>query len=84
MANIEEVKYSLELPIGTRFYYFNSLLEVVEIDGHPLYRCSKCKFQKGILVTAMCYVMNCDKDERHDGKYVYFKKVEEKKRENND
>ena len=75
MADIEEIKYSVELPIGTRFYYWNSLLEVVETDGDPFCRCLKCKFQKGILVTAICYVMNCDKSERHDGKYVYFKKV---------
>ena len=80
-CGIEEIEQSLDLPVGARFYLHDTLLEVAEIDDHPLCRCSKCKFQEGILITAICYVMNCDKSERHDGKYIYFKEVKEIKEE---
>ena len=42
MGNIEEIGCSLELPIGTRFYYENRLCEVV--DSNLSYCCPKCEF----------------------------------------
>ena len=80
-CGIEEIKQSLDLPVGARFYLHDTLLEVAETDDHPLCRCSECKLQRGILITAICYVMNCDKSKRHDGKYVYFKEVKETEEE---
>ena len=80
-CGIEEIEQSLDLPVGARFYLHDTLLEVAETDDHPLCRCSECKLQRGILITAICYVMNCDKSERHDGKYVYFKEVKETEEE---
>ena len=32
MGDIEEIGCSLELPIGTKFYYWNHLYEVVESE----------------------------------------------------
>ena len=32
MGDIEEIEYSLELPIGTKFYYWNYLYEVIESE----------------------------------------------------
>ena len=42
MGDIAEIEHSVELPIGTRFYYENHLCEVVESDSS--YCCPKCEF----------------------------------------
>ena len=80
MGYIEKIKRSLELPIGTRFYFCGRLYEVFESEEENSC-CSKCAFfgsEKGL-----CYVMNCNEKlefygicDRNDKKYIYFKEVE--------
>lgn len=85
MGDIEELEYSLELPIGTKFYYWNRLYEVVESEGGD-FCCSKCAFCNR--EEKLCYVMNCNEGaryycgyERHDKKYIFFKEVEQSRGE---
>ena len=79
MSDIKEIEYSLELPIGTKFYYWNRLYEVVESERKDLC-CLKCAFWGEILDDPMCQVMNCgghSYSKRHDGKRVIFKVVKQ-------
>lgn len=71
--SIEEIYNSLELPIGTRFRFGDTLLEVVELEGEA-WGCSKCEFDDENK-EEICEVMNCNR--RHDDKCTYFKEVEE-------
>ena len=76
--DIEEIECSLELPIGTKFYYWNRLYEVVEPKRKEFY-CLECAFREEIINDPMCYVMNCGGHryrKRHDGKRVVFKEIE--------
>ena len=78
MGDIEELEYSLELPIGTKFYYLNRLYEVVEPKRKELC-CLECAFWKEIIDDPMCQVMNCgghNHSKKHNGKRVIFKEVE--------
>ena len=74
MGNIEEIGRSLELPIGTRFYYENRLCEVV--DSNLSYCCPKCEFFDKFWNDPMCEIMICNEKDRHDGKRVIFKEIE--------
>ena len=70
----------IELPVGSRFYIDDKLVEVVEGEN----KCSKCVFHKRIFSSRdfdeyfpCCYAMNCSSVERKDKKDVAFKEVEE-------
>ena len=75
MCDFTDIISTVELPIGTRFYFRGCLYEVVELGGGK-WDCSQCEFDNRY-DEAICEVMNCDKSERHDGKYVYFNEVKE-------
>lgn len=71
--NIEAIYSSLELPIGTRFYFRDSLLEAVGSEESE-YCCEKCAFYKR-KEDKMCQVMNCfSRDQKI---YFFFKEVTE-------
>ena len=76
MGDIEEFEYSLELPIGTRFYFRNRLYEVIESNSR--YCCQGCVFNDESY-DLVCQLMNCGGSyyERLDRKLVMFKEVEE-------
>ncbi len=75
MFNPENVEHSVDLPIGTRFYFRGILLEVAESEDGKAWYCSKCVLcEKG--EAELCQIMNCNYC-RHDGKYAYFKEVAE-------
>ena len=73
----------IDLPIGTKFYFDDKLVEVVECDMES--KCSSCVFHKQIFegydydeYIPCCSVMNCWYDSRHDRrKDVCFKEVKE-------
>ena len=78
MGDIEEIEYSLELPIGTKFYYWNYLYEVIE-SKRKEFCCLERAFRREIINDPMCYVMNCgghSYSKRIDGKCVIFKEIE--------
>lgn len=84
MYEVEAIEYQLELPIGTRFYFWNRLYEVVESEEED-FCCSKCALSEE---KELCLVMNCNEgakyyygDERHDKKYIFFKEVEQSRGE---
>ena len=64
MGDIEELEYSLELSIGTKFYYWNRLYEVVKSD-EGRQGCPKCALFDEYEI---CSVMNCDKRSQIDFK----------------
>ena len=76
MGDIEELEYSLELPIGTRFYFMNRLYEVIESNSRNC--CQGCAFIDESY-DFICQFMNCGGSyyERLDKKLVTFKEVEE-------
>ena len=72
----------IELPIGTRFYFDDILVEVVED------KCSNRKYENCCFFEAMnfmerdvyvswCDLFVCNDSERHDNKSVVFDVVEE-------
>lgn len=78
MISIEKIEDSLELPIGSRFYYMGHIYEVVKSD-EGRWGCPKCAlFDEH----EICSVMNCDKQYRHDKKINFFKKIKEAEVEN--
>ena len=62
----------IDLPIGTRFYIGDRLIEVVE-DIEEEYLCSDCVFRFNIDVP--CELFECYEHLRKDKKSVYFKEV---------
>ena len=76
MDDIKEFEYSLELPIGTRFYFMNRLYEVIESNSRNC--CQECAFIDESY-DFICQFMNCGGSyyERLDRKLVTFKEVEE-------
>ena len=87
MYEVDAIEYRLELPIGTRFYFWDRLYEVVESEEKDRC-CSKCAFCNR--EEELCHVMNCNErieyygiNGRHDKKYIYFKEVEEIEGKNN-
>lgn len=80
MLSIEKIEDSLELPIGTRFYYMGHIYEVIKSD-EGRWGCPECSLFDEIEI---CSVMNCDKQYRRDKKCIFFKKVKEAEEENND
>ena len=80
MFSIEKIEDSLELPIGTRFYYMGHIYEIVKSD-EGRWGCPKCAlFDEH----EICSVMSCDKRYRHDKKINFFKEVEEVEGNNNE
>lgn len=87
MVDIEDIEQSVELPIGTRFYFMNRLYEVVEFNSSMsctecvLYDecCIKCAFFDEFMNDPMCKVLKCggSYSERQDGNNVFFKLVQE-------
>ena len=78
MADIEDFECSIELPIGIRFYFWDHIYEVAELEDE-IWGCSKCAFPN----EDICVAMNCDRQHRHDGKCTYFKEVEKSEENNN-
>ena len=76
MDDIDELEYSLELPIGTRFYFRNRLYEVME--SNSCHCCQECAFNDESN-DPICQLMNCGGIYygRLDRKLVMFKEVEE-------
>ena len=74
MGDIEEIECSLELPIGTRFYFEEQLIEVVETDKKD-WCCPKCAFHDEFWCDPMCQVMICDESDRRDKKRIFFKRI---------
>ena len=81
MADIEEIEYSIELPIGSRFYFRNRLYEVIESNSYEC--CLKCAFDDEFQYDLICQVMNCGGRcySRLDKKSVIFKEVKETEKE---
>ena len=79
MFELENIGRSMELPIGTRFYFRGSLYEVAELEGEEQV-CSQCAFNKRN-EEDICKVMICYEDERRDEKRVFFKEVAETRKE---
>ena len=77
MVDIEDIVRSLEFPIGTRFYFKNTLLEVAELEDDG-WGCSQCAFAGE---EDICGVMNCGRRHRHDSKCTYFNEVNETEEE---
>ena len=77
MVNFENLEDSIELPIGTRFYFRHHIYEVTEANESRTcpWGCSKCAFNTGN-EEEICLAMICD-GYRHDKKYIYFKEVKE-------
>ena len=73
---IEDTERNLELPTGSRFYFRNRLLEVAELEDDG-WGCSQCAFAGE---EDLCGIMNCHNC-RHDKKLIFFKEVEETKKE---
>ena len=71
MYDFTDIERSLELPIGTKFYFWDRLYEVAELEGDE-WGCSQCALAGD---EAICEIMKC-KDYRYDGKGVFFKKIE--------
>ena len=71
----------LDLAIGTKFYFENDLIEVVEGDCKDHDMCSKCIFidkkEYGDDEQDYCFNFECMSCDRKDKKDVYFKKIEE-------
>lgn len=72
----------IDLPIGTRFYFEDKLVEVVE--GKTIDRCFGCVLKNKVFKDgygenemASCYSVECCRDERKDKTDVYFKEVKE-------
>lgn len=72
----------IDLPLGTRFYFDDKLIEVAE--SKTIDRCFGCVlknkvFKDGYGENEMysCYAVECGKDERKDKKNVHFKEVKE-------
>ena len=81
MFKPENVERSIDLPIGTRFYFKDTLLEVAESEDGKAWYCSKCALCKRD-EAELCQIMNCWYD-RRDDKYTYFKEVKEEGEDNN-
>ena len=77
--NIEKIYNSLELPVGTRFYFRNVLYEVAEL-GDETWGCPKCGFDNEN-EREICEVMNCNSCRY--GKNIYFKEVAEAEEQHN-
>lgn len=75
-CDIEETEYSLELPIGTRLYYKNHLLEVVESEEDK-FRCLECALVTEFMDEPGCRISSCFGFERHDRKRIILKEVKE-------
>ena len=75
LHDFEEAEYSLELPIGARFYYEGKSCEVVETQPGG---CKEC-----VAGYDICMMHECDPEFRQDGKNVGFRWVEEQ-RDNNE
>ena len=79
MFSIEKIEDSLKLPIGTRFYFKDTLLEVAESEDGREWYCAKCALCKND-EAELCQIMNCD-EYRHDDKHTFFKEVKEMREE---
>ena len=75
MFDFSDIRRSVELPIGSRLYLRDILLEVVESTNGMAWDCSKCAFYKNE-EKEICHIMKCN-DCRRDDKYTYFKEVTE-------
>ena len=81
MFKPENVWRSIDLPIGTRFYFKDTLLEVAESEDGREWYCAKCALCKND-EAELCQIMNCD-EYRHDDKHTFFKEVKETEEDNN-
>ena len=74
MYDFTDIVRSVELPIGTRFYFRDTLYEVAELETGK-WGCSPCAFDNKYN-KAICKVMRCNAY-RDDGKSICFKEVKE-------
>ena len=70
----------IDMPVGTKFYYDDDLIEVVE--SKPMENCFGCALKTKVFKDGYgeneldnCYAVGCCKDERKDRRAVTFKKV---------
>ena len=75
-----DIERSLELPIGTRFCFWDSIYEVAELDEGEEWGCSRCALAGE---ENICEVMNCN-HYRQDKKRIFFKEVEATKEKTNE
>lgn len=76
------IEDSLDLPIGTKFYFRDNLFEVAEFKG-GVWGCPECAFSPSKRNEGgICAVMDCNAH-RHDDKFVYFKEVKEIEEQHN-
>ena len=75
MFKPENVWRSIDLPIGTRFYFKDTLLEVAESEDGKAWYCAKCVLGDRN-EAELCQIMNCNYC-RRDNKYTYPKEVKE-------
>ena len=80
MFDILDMERSIEILIGTRFYFRNHLYEVAEFEEGKQ-GCIQCAFYKRGN-EAICEVMKCNLP-RHDDKYIRFLEVKETEEKNN-
>lgn len=72
----------IELAVGSRFYFGDKIVEVVE--SKFIEKCFGCVFKNKFLKDGyddteveICCAVECGKDERQDKKDVYYKEVKE-------
>ena len=75
-----------DLQVGTKFYFDDDLIEVVETNDNP-YPCPLCFFRnkEDFIINYLnlnnnslsCFnILKCSPEDRKDNKNIYFKKVE--------
>ena len=74
----------IEFEIGTKFYYDNHLIEVVEDkkiskNGKCEYAfgCNGCFFNNQVINLSYCEIVKCIDFARNDKKSIVFKEIEE-------
>ena len=82
MISIEKIEDSLELPIGSRFYFMGRIYEIVKSDDG---RCvsPKCSLFDDLFNNPMYQVCELQRNERRDEKLIFLEKELNKIRKNN-
>ena len=75
-----DIERSLELSIGTRFHFWDSIYEVAELEEGEEWGCSRCALAGE---ENICEVMNCN-HYRQDKKRIFFKEVKATKEKTNE
>ena len=75
-----DIERSLELSIGTRFCFWDSIYEVAELDEGEEWGCSRCELEE--CEELLCGIMKYN-NYRKDKKRIFFKKIEATKEKSN-